>query len=151
VDVGVDGSGGRDEPLAGHDGGPGAHDDVDPVKGVGVPGPPDRADPAFPDADGDLTDPQRRVDHDDVADDQVTGLPDGGRLEVQPVAGGLAEPGEELVAVALRVGLDADRQAGVAQPDPVARARAVGGGVLVRAEAAGVGGVASWAAHRSTS
>ena len=68
----------------------------------------------------------------DVADDDVAGLADGGGLEVQPVAGGLAEAGEELVAGLLGVGLDPDDQAGVAEPDPVAGARAVDGGVLVR-------------------
>jgi hypothetical protein len=103
VDVGVDGSRGGDEPLAGHDRRSGADDDVDPVEGVGVPGPPDRADPSLPDADRHLPDAQHGVDHHDVADDDVTGVPDGGGLEVQPVAGGLAEPGEELVAVALGV------------------------------------------------
>ena len=56
---------------------------------------------------------------------------DGGGLQVQPVAGGLAESGEELVAGLLGVGLDPDDQPGVAEPDPVAGAGAVDGGVRV--------------------
>ncbi len=36
MDVGVDGTGGGDEPFAGDDGGAGADHDVDPVEGVGV-------------------------------------------------------------------------------------------------------------------
>ncbi len=87
-------------------------------------GPADPAYPALADADGDLPDPLRGVDHDDVADDDVAGLADGGGLEVQSVAGGLAEAGEELVAVALGVGLDADHQPRVAEADAVAGAGA---------------------------
>ena len=42
------------------------------------------------------------------------------RLQQQAVASGLAEAGEELVAALLRVELDLDDQAGVAQSHPVA-------------------------------
>ena len=62
VDVGVDGAGGGDQPLAGDDRGAGADDHVDAVERVGVPGPPERADPALADADGHLADAQHRVD-----------------------------------------------------------------------------------------
>lgn len=130
--MGVDGSGGGDEALAGDDGGAGADDDVDAVEGVGVAGPPDGVDPALADADRHLPDAEDGVEHQDVADDDVAGLADGGGLEVEPVAGGLAEAGEELVAGLLGVRLDPDDEPGVAQDDTVAGARAVHGCVLVR-------------------
>ena len=56
VHVGVDRAGGGDQALAGHDRGAGADDDVDPVEGVRVAGPPDRVDPALADADRRLAD-----------------------------------------------------------------------------------------------
>ena len=71
-----------------------------PSRVSGLPARPIDADPALADADGHLADALHRVDHHHVADDDVAGLADGGGLEVQPVAGGLAEAGEELVAVA---------------------------------------------------
>jgi hypothetical protein len=132
VDVCVDGSGGGDQPFAGDDGRARADHDVDAVEGVGVPGPADGTDPPLADADGDLPDSLCRVDHHHIADDDVTGLTDGRGLEVQPVARGLAEPGEELVAVLLGVGLDSDREPRVAEADAVAGPGAVGGCVLVR-------------------
>ncbi len=136
VDVGVDGAGGGDQALAGDDGGAGADDDVDAVEGVGVAGAADRGDAALADADAGLADALDGVDHQDVGDDQVAGVADGGGLEVQSVAGGLAEAGEELVAGVLGVGLDADDESGVAEPDPVARARAVHRDVVMRVDGA---------------
>ena len=60
VDVGVDGAGGGDQPLAGDDRGAGADDDVDPVEGVGVAGAADGGDAALADADRGLADAQHR-------------------------------------------------------------------------------------------
>ncbi len=134
VDVGVDGAGGGDQALAGDDGGAGADHDVHAVQGVGVAGPADRGDPAADQADRGLAHALDRVDHQDVADHHVTGVADGGGLEVQAVAGGLAESGQELVARPLGVGLDPDDQTGVAEPDPVPGARAVHRDVVVRGD-----------------
>ncbi len=131
VDVGVDGAGGGDQALAGNDARARADDDVHPVEGVGVAGPADRVDPALADADGDLADAEDGVDDQHVADHDVAGLADGRGLQVQAVAGGLAEAGQELVARLLGVVLDPDGEPGVAEPDPVPGAGAEDGGVLV--------------------
>ncbi|GAA3082210.1 hypothetical protein GCM10020254_28260 [Streptomyces goshikiensis] len=134
MDVGVHGAGGGDQPLAGDDRGAGADDDVHPVEGVGVPGPADRVDAALADADGDLADAEDGVDHQHVADHHVAGLADGGGLQVQAVAGGLAEACQEFVPGLLGVVLDPDGQPGVAEADPVPGPRAEDGGVLVRVD-----------------
>ncbi len=105
------------------------HHDVHAVEGVGVAGPAHRRDPPGTDADRDLAHAQHRVDDDDVADHHVAGLADRRGLQVQAVAGRLAEAREELVAGPLRVALDLDHEAGVAEPDAVARPRTVRGDV----------------------
>lgn len=140
VDMGVHGSGGGDHALAGDDGRAGADHHVHPVEGVRVPGPADRVDAALADADGHLADAEDRVDDQDVADDDVAGVADGRGLQVQSVPGGLAETGQELVARLLRVGLHADGQPGVAEPDPVPGAGAEDGGVLLRVDVPAAGG-----------
>lgn len=136
MDMGVDGTRGSDHALAGDDRGTGADDDIDAVEGVGVAGPADRVDAALADADGHLADALHRVDDQHVADHHIAGLADRGGLEVQPVAGGLAEAGQELVAGLLGVGLDPDDQARVAEDDPVTGPRAVHRRVLVGIDAA---------------
>ncbi len=137
VDVGVDGARGGDHAFAGDDRGTGADDDVDAVEGVGVAGPPYGVDAALADADGHLADALDGVDDQHVADHDVAGLAERGGLEVQSVAGGLAESGEEFVAGLLGVGLDADDESGVAENDAVAGPRAVHRRVLVGIDAAG--------------
>lgn len=152
VYVGVDGARGGDQPLPRDDRRAGADDDVHPVERVRVPGAADRVDAALPDADGHLADALDRVDDQDVADHHVTGLRHRGGLEVQAVTRGLPETGEELVAGPLAVGLDAHDEPGVAEPDPVTRAGAVHGGVLlgvdVPAGGRAVVAVAGGSAHR---
>ena len=62
----------------------------------------------------------------------------GCRLQQQPVACGLGESGEELVAAFLRVVLDLDDQPGVAEPHSVADGRAVDRCVVVGQDLVGV-------------
>lgn len=130
--VGVDGTGGGDQPLPRDDRRAGADDDVHAVDRVRVPCAADRVDTAPADADGHLADALYGIDHQDVADHHVAGLRHGGGLEVQTVARGLPESGEELVARLLAVGLDPHHEPGVTEPDPVAGPGAVHGRVLVR-------------------
>ena len=59
-------------------------------------------------------------------------------LQQQAVACGLGEAGEELVAALLRVVLDLDDQAGVAEPHAVADRRAVDGRVVVGQDLVGM-------------
>ena len=121
VDVGVNGAGGRDQALARDDDGAGADDDVDVVRGVRVAGPSDSDDPSLTDSDAGTDDSEDRVEHDHIGDDDVAGLL--GRYGFQPdaVPRGLGESREQREAVGVRRPADADHQARVAQPDPVAR------------------------------
>ena len=82
---------------------------------------------------------QRRVDDDDVRDDDVARVLHRCRLQQQAVARGLAEAGQELVAALLRVVLDLDDEAGVAQAHPVAHRGTVDGGVVVGQDLVRVG------------
>ena len=85
-----------------------------------------------------LADAARRVDDDDVGDDDVAGLAHRGGLQQQSVAGGLAEAGQELVAALLRVVLDLDDEAGVAEAHAVAHRGTVDRGVVVGQDLVGV-------------
>ena len=136
--VRVDGAGSGDEPFTTDDGGARADDEIDVVLHVGVAGPAHPADAPFADADRRLADATRGVDDDHVGDDDVARLLHCGSLQHQAVASGLAEPGEELVAALLRVVLDLDDEAGVAQSHTVADRGTVDGGVVVRQDLVGV-------------
>ena len=122
VHVGVDGAGRGDQALAGDDRRAGADDHVDVVHHVGVAGPADaQIRPSRMPID---TLPMRRVASItttlEITMSQVSRT--AAALSMQAVAGGLGEAGEELVAALLRVVLDLDDQAGVAEPDAIADA-----------------------------
>ena len=134
----VDRARGGDQPLAGDDRGAGADDDVDAVLHVGVAGPADAADATLADADRHLADATGRVDDDDVGDHDVARVAHRRRLQQQAVASGLGEAGEELVAALLRVVLDLDDQAGVAEAHTIADRRAVDRGVVVGQDLVGM-------------
>ena len=135
----VDRPGGGDQALAGDDGGAGADHHVDVVEHVGVAGAarPQQMRPSRMPIE---TLPMRRVASItttlEITMSQVS--LDGSRLQQQAVAGGLAEPGQELVAALLRVVLDLDDQPGVAEPHPVAHGRPVDRGVVVGQDLVGM-------------
>ena len=133
VHVRVDRAGRGDQALARVDRGVGADDDVDrAVHRVGVAGAADRGDAAVADADRGLADAEDRVDDDDVRDHEVARAGHG--LRHQPVAAGLAEAHQQLVAGPRGVVLDPDLQPGVAEADAVAGGGAVGARVGVAVE-----------------
>lgn len=139
----VDGAGGGDEPLAADDGGAGADHHIDIVLHVGVAGAADAADAPLTNADARLADAAGGIDDDDVGDDDIARVAHRSGLQQQPVTGGLAEAGQELVAAFLRVVLDLDDEARVAQPNPVTDRGAVDRGVCVGQDLVGVR-VAVW-------
>ena len=121
VDVGVDGAGGQQPPLAGDHLGPGADDEggVDPALGVRVARLADADDPAGLDADVRLDDPPM-VEDEGVGDHQVERVRGAGRLP-HPVPDDLAAAERHLVTVDGEVPLDLEQQIGVGEPHAVAR------------------------------
>lgn len=125
VDVGVDGTGGDDPPVARDDLRLGADDQVgvDPVHGVGVAGLADSGDPAVTDADVGLDDAPVIDDH-RTGDDRVRGafcarstrLAHGFSDDLAAAEHGLVT-GES--GPAGTVLLDLDEQIGVGEPDAV--------------------------------
>ncbi len=121
-----------------------ADDDVDAVQRVGVTGAPDAGDPPLTHTDRHLAHTLHRVDQQHVADHQVARVAHGRGSQVHPVAGGLAEAGQELLAGLLRVVLDLDDEPGVGQHDAVSRRRPVDTGAEVRHRPCRRGSTRSW-------
>src|SRR5213083_2625091 len=128
--MGVDRPGRGDQALARDDRRSAADDDVDAFERVRVAGSSDAGDSSVADSDRRLANALDGVDHQDVADDQVAGLPGGRGQDVQSVARGLAEADDELLARLAGVGLDLDDEAGVSQSHPVALPGPVRGDVV---------------------
>ena len=126
VDVGVDAPRRRDQAFTVDHCGAGTHDDVDPVEGVGVARATDGDDPAAADPDRGLPDAHHGIHEHDIGDHQIAGGRRRLRDQVHAVASRLAEADQELIAPQRVIRGDLDDQPGVAQPDPVAHARAVG-------------------------
>lgn len=131
VDVGVHGSRGQDAPVAGEDLG-GRPDDqfrVDAVHRVGVPGLPERDDPAVADPEVGLHDAPVVQDH-GAGDDHVErAVRAGGARLPHRLADHLPAAEEHLVTgarTAAAVLGDLDEQVGVGQPDPVSGGGASG-------------------------
>ena len=124
-------------PSPGDDDRPAADHDVHPVGRVRVARAPEGDDAALADPDRGHAHAQDGVEHQHVGDDHVAGLGRAHGPEADPVAPGLGEAEQELVTGEAVVGHHLEGQAGVAEPDPVAQARAVHGHVVPRAAAHG--------------
>ena len=125
VDVRVDHTCGRDQPLAADDGRARADVHLHAVESVGVAGSAYRADAATPHPDRGLAYAHHRIDQQDVAYHQVACVPYRSGAQMHPVAGRPRKAGKELAPGYLRVMFDLDDEARVRQHNTVAEGGSV--------------------------
>jgi hypothetical protein len=141
MDMAVEPARRQDAPLARDHLGSRPHDDGDPGLRVGIARLADGMDAPVAQADIRLVD-AGPVHDQRIGDDRIHGPARAGDLRLpHPVADHLAPAELDLLAIDGQVALDLDDQIGIGQPQPVARGRAIHGGIGGTRDSGGHGGL----------